>query len=64
MTVLWFPVGGTGAETVEVRYLMRLYHNACQILWKKLLKERVSAFRTDIGVHAGVKIALISLLMS
>lgn len=23
VTVLWFPVGGTGAETMEVRYLMR-----------------------------------------
>ena len=22
-TTLWFPVGGTGAETMEVRYLMR-----------------------------------------
>ena len=23
VTVLWFPVGGTGTETMEVRYLMR-----------------------------------------
>ena len=23
VTVLWFPVGGTGSETMEVRYLMR-----------------------------------------